>query len=121
MMSLMKRAQELGTPVDWLVRAKHNRCLPDGDKLWAHTCGGAPLGEIAFAMPPRHDVKARTVHQRLWARRVELPAGKGKTITVTCIVAREFDAPAGVKPIEWRLLTNRDADTDAAVSELFDW
>lgn len=80
MMSLMKRAQELGTPVDWLVRAKHNRCLPDGDKLWTHTCAGAALGEIAFAMPARHGVKARTVHQQLWARRVDLAAGKGKVL-----------------------------------------
>jgi len=33
LVSLMLCAQELGAPVDWLVRAKHNRCLPDGDKL----------------------------------------------------------------------------------------
>ena len=39
---LMLRAQELGTPADWPVCAKHNRCLPDGDKLWDHTGAGAP-------------------------------------------------------------------------------
>ena len=27
---LMRCAQDLGTPADWLVRAKHNRCLPEG-------------------------------------------------------------------------------------------
>jgi hypothetical protein len=121
MMPLMTRAQELGAPADWLVRAKHNRCLPGGDKLWAHTCAGEVLGQIEFAMPARHGVKARMVRQQLWARRVELPAGKGKTISATCIVAREFDAPAGAKPIEWRLLTNRDAETTEAVVELIDW
>lgn len=61
------------------------------------------------------------MRQQLWTRRVELPAGKNKSVGVTCIVARECDAPTGVKPIEWRLLTNRSADTAAAVAELIDW
>jgi hypothetical protein len=65
--------------------------------------------------------EARTVRQRLWARKVELPAGKGKTVRATCIIAREIDAPAGVKPIEWRLLTNLEAGTLAETVELIDW
>lgn len=121
MLPLMARAQELGNPVDWLVRAAHNRCLPEGEKLWAHTCAAEPVGQIEFALPGRPGVKARTVRQQLWARRVALPAGRGKSIDATCIVAREVDAPSGVKPIEWRLLTNRMADTAAAMTELIDW
>ncbi len=31
LLAMMARVQALGTPADWLVRAKHNRCLPDGD------------------------------------------------------------------------------------------
>ena len=118
---LMLRAQELGAPADWLVRAKHNRCLPDGDRLWEHTGAGAPIGELTFAMAARHGVKARTVRQQLWARTVTLPAGKGKSVLATCVIAREIDAPDGVKPIEWRLLTNREAATPEAVVELIDW
>jgi hypothetical protein len=121
LMPLMLRAQELGTPADWLVRAAHNRCLPDGEKLWQHTGSGEPVGEISFAMAARHGVKARTVRQQLWVRRVELPAGKGKTVSATCIIAREIDAPTGAKPIEWRLLTSRHAGTLAAAVELIDW
>ena len=30
---LMQRAQALGTPADWLIRAQHNRCLPAGETL----------------------------------------------------------------------------------------
>ena len=90
---LMLRAQELGAPADWLVRAKHNRCLPDGDRLWEHTGAGAPIGELTFAMAARHGVKARTVRQQLWARSVTLPAGKGKSVVATCVIAREIDAP----------------------------
>ena len=121
MMPLMARAQELACPVDWLVRAAHNRCLPDSEKLWPHTTQGEALGQIEFTLAARPGGKARVVRQQLWARRVELPAGKNKTVSATCVVAREYDAPPGVKPIEWRLLTNRDAADAAAVSELIDW
>lgn len=121
MLPLMKRAHDLDTPVDWLVRAAHNRCLPDGDKLFAQTCTGEPAGQIEFAMPARHGVKARMVRQQLWARRIALPAGKDTPVSVTCIVARECDAPAGVKPVVWRLLTNRSADSAQAIVELIDW
>lgn len=46
---------------------------------------------------------------------------QGQTVGATCVVAREYDAPTGVKPIEWRLLTNREAHTVEAVVELIDW
>ena len=121
MMPLMARAQDLACPVDWLVRAAHNRCLPESEKLWPHTTQGEPLGQIEFALAARPGTKARIVRQHLWARRVELRAGKNRTVSATCIVAREYDAPDGVKPIEWRLLTNRVATDAAAVSELIDW
>ncbi|MFS2138975.1 hypothetical protein [Duganella sp. Dugasp56] len=44
--------------------------------------------------------QARTVCQRPWTRRVELPAAKGNSVSLTCIVAREYDAPLGLKSIE---------------------
>ena len=125
LVAMMRRARELDTPVDWLVRAKHNRCLPDGDgdgdKLWAHTSAGAPLGEITFTMAARDKQKARTVRQQLWTRSVEISDGKAGRITVTCIVARETGASKGVKPVEWRLLTNRPASTLEQAVELIDW
>ena len=31
------------------------------------------------------------------------------------------DAPAGVKPVEWRLLTNRAANTLEQATQLIDW
>lgn len=83
LMSLMLRAQELGTPADWLVRAAHNRCLPEGDKLRERTSRGEAVGQIAITMASRHGVKARTVRQHLWVQRAGLPAGKGKCIAAT--------------------------------------
>jgi hypothetical protein len=121
LMPLMCRAQELGEPADWLVRASHNRCLPDGGKLWECTTAGEPLGQIEFTMASRHGVKARPVRQQLWAQRLELRSASGMPLSVTSIVARDVDAPAGTKPVEWRLLTNRLAENCAAVVELIDW
>ena len=120
-LAMMQRADTLGTPADWLVRAAHNRCLPDGDKLWERATSGKPMGQISFIMASRHGVKARPVRQQLWAQRIDLPAGKNRTIAVTCIVAREIDAPPDVKPVEWRLLTNRVAANVDDVIELIDW
>lgn len=58
-----------GTPADWLVRAKHDRCLADGEgiKLWDATTNGAPLREISFTISGREKQKVREVRQQLWA------------------------------------------------------
>ncbi len=144
--ALMWRAWELNNCVDWLVRSKSNRkCLvtnedesqvdrektddlsptqeaePEVERLWPLTTKGEPLGEITFTMPGRGKLKAREVRQAIWAKRINISAGKGKHLAVTCIVAREINAPKGIEPIEWRLLTNREAPTREHVIELIDW
>lgn len=119
--ALMVRAHEQGNAVDWLIRSKYNRSLPDGDKLWSRTLAGEALGCIEFLMPSREGQKARKVRQHVWAERISLPDKQHGALDVTCVVAREVDAPPGVKSIEWRLVTNREvADFDDAV-ELIDW
>ena len=120
-LGLMQRAQALETPADWLVRSQHNRCLPAGGKLWAKVRAGEALGEIEFLLPARSGQAARLVRQRLFACRAELPNGQGGLLTVTCVIAQEIGAPKGVKPIEWRLATNREADGFEAVVTLIDW
>jgi hypothetical protein len=52
---------------------------------------------------------------------VLLRDGKRDKIEATYIVAREVAAPASVKPVEWRLLTNRHAEKLADACELIDW
>ena len=118
---LMQRAHVLETPADWLVRSTHNRSLPMGGQLWAKVRSGEALGVIEFTLPARHKQAARQVRQKLFARRVELSDGQGGRFSVTCVIAHEIGAPKGVKPIEWRLLTNREADSFDAVVTLIDW
>lgn len=120
-MELMARARDLGNPADWLLRSQHNRNLPGGVKLWNTVSAAAPLGEIRFTMPSRHGQKARLVRQDVWAQSVELPDGEGAKVCATCIITREKGAPAGVKPVEWRLLTNREVGSFEAAAELIDW
>lgn len=118
---LTVRARELGHPADWLLRAPHNRKLPDGGKLWDTVQATAALGEVRFTLPSRQGHKAREVCQQVWAAAVELPDGQGGVVRAHCLVARELNAPADTDPIEWRLLTNRPATTFETATELIDW
>ena len=120
-LELMVRACDLGHPADWLLRAKHNRALPDGQRLWASVLATPLLGEVRFTLPAGRGRTAREVRQELSAQRVSLSDRRQGQLDVTCLIAREIDAPPGVKPIEWRLLTNRRADTLEAAVELIDW
>lgn len=120
-LELMVKAHEIGCPADWLLRSQHNRVLPEGGKLWDEVISGEPLGEIRFTLAARQGHQAREVRQQLWARRIEVPRTADSVLTVTCIVAREVGAPADVKPLEWRLLTNRETGDLGAAAQLIDW
>lgn len=121
-LALMQRAHALGNPADWLLRAKHNRKLGrDEAKLWEQAGQAPALGEVQFYLPPSPGRKGRAVVQELRCLRVRLPDGKGGEFEVTALLARETAPPAGEKPLEWRLLTNRSVLTLAEAAELIDW
>lgn len=119
-LELMIRADELGTPADWLIRASHNRSLEGGEKLWHKLGQSEPVGEVQFQMASRPGQKARTITQALRMQRVTLRTKTG-VLEVTCIEATEVNAPTGVKPVQWRLLTNRTVAGADDVIELIDW
>lgn len=120
-MELMTTARECGTPVDWLLRSQHNRALAGGDKLWDSVTEGAPLGEVRFTLASRQGRPAREVVQQVWARQVQLPDGAGSHVQASCIVAREVDPPAGVEPLEWRLVSNREVGDMQQAAQMIDW
>ena len=120
--ALMDTAARRGTPADWLVRAQHNRNTTTGEKLWERLGQSDPLGAVEFTLPVAPDRPARQVRQTLYREVVTFPACKGAPeVTVTAILAREEHPPTGVQAIEWRLLTNRTADTLEPVVELIEW
>ena len=119
---LMDAAARRGTPADWLVRAQHNRNTLGGDKLGDRLGQSEPVGEVEFLLPAAPDRPARRVRHTLYRQVVTLPARPGApAVTVTAILAREETPPAGEKALEWRLLTNRVAETLEAIVELIDW
>ncbi|MEX3583086.1 MAG: hypothetical protein VB137_11650 [Burkholderia sp.] len=119
-LALMRRADELGTPVDWLIRAIHDRALEGGEKQWGKVEQTESVGEVPFQMASRPGQKARTVKQALRVRRVTLPAKAGR-LEVTHMAAAEMDAPTDVKPVRWRLLTNRKVTRLDEQVELSEW
>ena len=122
MLGLMQRAQSLGWPVDLLVRSQHNRRLPDGQLLWDAVQSSQVLGEIEFTMGARAGRRARVVRQELRLKRVRLDHDDdSRAIEMSCLVASEVGAPAGDKPVCWRLLTNRAVTTPEQAHELIEW
>jgi hypothetical protein len=120
--ALMDLAARRGHPADWLVRATHNRNTALGEKLWDRLARTEPLGEVEFMLPAAPGRAARRVRQTLYSERVTLPAHRGApALAVTAILAREEHPPAGETALEWRLLTNRMAETLEPVVELIDW
>jgi hypothetical protein len=129
--AFMHRAHELGTPADWLVRAKHNRKLAEGEgdtgperdlkRLWDRVGRGESLGQAVFDLPPRKGRPGRRVLQDLYLERVRLPLPEGGEFEVTALWAREENPPPGEKPVSWKLLTNRPAQSLAEAAELVDW
>ena len=120
--ALLDLAARRGHPADWLVRAQHHRNTALGDKLWDRLARTEPLGEVEFMLPAAPGRTARRVRQTLYAERVTLPAQRGApALAVTAILAREEHPPAGEKALEWRLLTNRLAETLEQVVELIKW
>ena len=121
MLELMVKARDLGYPADYLVRSQHNRVLPGGGKLWDRVMARTPLGRIRFMLPAGRGRKSRTVEQDIRIERVQLSDKAKGVIEVSCLVASEVNAPAGAKPVIWRLLSNRVASTLEQASELIDW
>ena len=120
-LALMQRAAGLGWPVDLLVRSQHNRRLPNGARLWDEVQASESLGEIEFTLGARAGRRARVVRQELRLKRVTVGHGAMGAIEMTCLMASEVGAPAGDKPVCWRLLTNRHALTLEQARELIEW
>ena len=120
--ALIDDAARRDTPADGLIRSKHDRKATTGEKLWERLARSEPAGEVEFTLPAAPDRPARSVRQTLYRTVVTLPAHHGRpAVTVTVLLAREEQPPAGQPALVWRLLTNRPAETLEEVAQLIDW
>lgn len=112
------------------VRSAHNRCVhaPSGPrKLHARIAATPALGR--YTIPPRAArggrAQARRIEVRAVAVTLELSTGaKGRpptsSLDLWAVEAREVDAPPGVTPLLWRLLTNHAAPSFEAARAVID-
>lgn len=112
-----------------LVRASVDRCV-DIDKTTARLwdlVGNQAASEVRVVHVPRTAQRpAREVRLSVRFCPVELrpprngPGGR-RSLRVWAVLAREDDAPAGVEPLQWMLLTTIEVSTFSQAMEKLDW
>lgn len=120
-LALLVKARQWGHAAGYLIRCQHDRALPEGGKLWRCLDQAPVLGQVSFEMPAGRGRQARRVTQRIRVERITLSDGAKGHLPVTCLLAEEVDPPAGVKPVVWQLLSNREVATLEQAVQLIDW
>lgn len=108
-----------------LVRAEHNRKLQDEQlRLW-QTMQARSVEAVQLLQVPRQGSRAaRQARMDIRYAAVSLiaPAGhKGPALALWAVLAQERDAPVGVKPLEWMLLTTLEVSRVEQACERLMW
>lgn len=107
-----------------LVRAEHNRQLAEEQgRLWEHIQAEPVAGSavIGVARQAQRAPREARLEVRFKPVRLQPPKPKGElgAIAITAIMAQEIDAPQGVEPLQWMLLTTMPIENfDQAVEKL---
>jgi hypothetical protein len=110
-----------------LIRAEHNRQLQnEQSRLWETLQGRAVAGIQILQVPRQGSRPAREASLAIRFAEVILqaPARRHRgepAITVWAIFAQEQNAPTGVKPLEWLLLTTLSVTTFEHATEKLLW
>jgi hypothetical protein len=115
----------------FVIRSKHDRnCHADGEgaRLHALARGLPPLGCKAINVSAGEGRAARRARLTIAAAPVSVvpprqPRGEHGTapIPLSVLAVREVDAPAGVDPLEWILLTDLPVDDLEGACRAVDW
>jgi hypothetical protein len=124
--------EEFATPrsahVHLIVRAAHNRCLTDGDKLFAKmdALPGVAGQEIAISAKPGQP--ARHARTRVSYASVEIARARRvydralpESLRLQAVRVQEIDPPEGNKPVEWLLLTTHKVESLADALQIVEW
>ena len=117
---------------EWIIRAQQNRRVLEGDERKRYTklfkkIEEAPIiGVVEFNLPKTKERKARKVKQEIRTLTVSLKAPyrldkELPNITVNVVVAKEIDAPRGIEPIEWVILTSLPIGTKEEALRVIEW
>lgn len=108
-----------------LVRAQHNRKLLDEQSgLWETMQARAPAGTQVLQVPRQGTRPARQARLSIRYANVSLLAPtkrKGAAIAVWAVLAQEQDAPEGVKPLQWMLLSTLAVTSLEQAAEKLMW
>lgn len=111
----------------FLVRACQDRRLsqPQAPFLWETLLKNDPVASMQLRVPRKQKQPARTAVVEVRYQEVELPAPSRKRelgpVKVWAVLVREKQAPEGVEPVEWMLLTNLPVETPEAALEKIQW
>ena len=105
--------------LDILIRAKHDRILPEEQedkKLKTHMRKAPEIARIRFKMQGRKNQKEREVEQSIRVKQVTV---KGKiteereygSVTINVVFCIEESPPVGIEPVVWVLLTSLPIST----------
>jgi len=110
-----------------LVRAQHDRNLVDHQKLWTFMAS-QPLGERRDLYIPRsgsRPARIATVEIRWASITIQAPAVGPKkgwpALTLRAVWVHEPEAPPGIEPLDWMLLTDLPVSTVAQAWEKVEW
>ena len=120
---LFEEADKSNNGPKLLVRAKNNRKLQDEQgRLWETMLTREVDGVLVLGVPRQGNRAAREARMEVRYAAVNLaPAKKngGEPIPVWAVLAQERDAPEGVTPLEWMLLTTMPVtNLDEAIEKL---
>jgi hypothetical protein len=109
-----------------LTRAMHDRAIAGGGML--STAPLKPAGEALVELRARPGRTARTARLAASYAQVEvlrpkktLERGLPETVAVSLVQVAEIDAPPGVEPIFWQLLTTHCVDDAAMAWQVVQW
>jgi hypothetical protein len=109
-----------------LVRAEQDRLRADGQEhLWPWMEQQAAAGVQEIRVPRRGAQAARMARLQVSFARVTLRPPRSKptlgALTLWAVLAQEGEAPAGIQPLRWMLLTTCPVESFAAACEKLHW
>lgn len=117
--------EQAGRP-QLLIRAEQNRRVrEEHGYLWEQLAAQPVAGIKPLRVPRRANRPARAAELEVRFAPVHLRAPKTRAklpdVRVWAVWAKEVDAPAGIEPVEWMLLTTLPVETFAQACERLDW